>query len=1278
MHLNVIPVLIRRLNYFYVLLLVIFNTLLFSQNETNKWYFGLTAGLDFMTNPPTILTNGVLSTQEGCASVADAAGNVLFYTDGSTIKNSLNLLMTNGFGLTGGISSTQSAIIIKKPGSSTIYYVFTTGGTLAGSINYSTVDMTLSSGLGAVTVLNTQLGTGSTEKLTAVRHCNGTDVWILSHDKNTNNFKCFLVTSAGVSTTPVNTSIGTSHVGWSNWVGYLRPSPNGKKLAVCVDSTGFELYDFDASTGVISNSLTLAHVTRAYGVEFSPDGTKLYGTRGFMNSPLYQWDLCAGSPAAVIASQYTMACDPTTYRYTLQQASNGKIYVARYNQNTIGVIHNPNLAGAACNFIELGQSVSPGFSSLGLPNFMPSLFKPQPLPFVYTTNNALYGCQTASFTLPAVSTMSLVNCVSAGYSVTNVSWNFGDPSSGSANTSTLPNPTHAYSVLGTYTTQVILYYSCGGGSDTLNQQVIVNQPCFNVIANGITCSSPGSATVNALGGTGPYSYTWMPTSQTTSVATGLYPGTYSITVTDHSNNSSYTATTSIGPTTPYTGTVSSTPSVACNGALTGTASVSISGGSGSQSYVWNSSAGSQTTMAAGNLGADIYTLTVTDGLGHCSFIKTFTITQPPALTLVIAASSPSVCLGAGITFTASGSGGTPGYSYTWTAGPQTNTYNSNQSLAGNYTYTVTGKDLNNCIATQTTSVSFIANPAPGITPNYTALCAGAGLLMHGSGGTSYAWSGPNNFSSGLQNITLNNITLPAQGIYSLVVSAASCTAGLTQSITVFPLPAPTVSALPACELHPLQFTVNPGGGILYAWTGPLNFTSTVQNPAINSASVAHNGNYIVTVTDVNGCKASDSISIHVLPNPIVTANSATVCFGYPATLTASGAANYSWSGPSGFTSNAANALVPVAGNVLPQSYTVTGTSINGCADTTVAYLNTIELPTPVIYVTPRACVNSTVNLQGSGGAFYEWRGPYNFSASSQTVVFTAVNSAFAGIYTLTVRNAAGCYASKTVLLLLDEQPNGSLQNNQTRDCIPFCSDLSLKLNSASPLVSTSWQINNQTFNTPAFNYCFTSAGDYIIKGSFTNSLGCSNTNTFVVTANPLPKADFEFYPAKPVENFDRVEFINTSTGVNLNAWNWFFADNLKHKAYTENTSYLFDNAGTYPIAFLVQDGFGCTDTIVKTITVMNDFEVFVPDAFTPNQDGLNDVFQPKGRGIVKLNLLVYDRWGEKIFQTTDLNKGWDGTFKGEDCKTDIYAWKVEASGGNGKSKNLSGLVTLYR
>jgi len=259
---------------------------------------------------------------------------------------------------------------------------------------------------------------------------------------------------------------------------------------------------------------------------------------------------------------------------------------------------------------------------------------------------------------------------------------------------------------------------------------------FNTFS--ITCGSLGSATVNAAGGIGPYSYTWTPTTQTNSIATGLIPGIYTITVLDNGTGCVYTPTTSFSPLVPLTGTVSSTFSLICNGFTTGTANISLAGGSGSQTYSWTTFLGTQNTPTINSLPAGVHTVNVVDALTFCSLTKTFSILQPPALTLTIPASSPSVCMGGSINFTANTTGGIPGYNYTWTVGPNTSTYLVSPPASGNYTYNVSSRDANNCLITNSISVSFIPNPTLSVSD--VSICPLQNASLSITGANTYSWN----------------------------------------------------------------------------------------------------------------------------------------------------------------------------------------------------------------------------------------------------------------------------------------------------------------------------------------------------------------------------------------------------------------------------------------------------------------------------------------------------------------------------------------------------------
>lgn len=639
----------KVLKIYLLLFIFLWNQRIVAQNEATKWFFGQFAGLNFSTNPPSIIQTSTLSNIEGSSSIADANGNVLFYTNGTDVYTQQNITMANGSGLFGNFSSTQSALILKKPGSANLYYIFTSdysGG--ANGICYSIVDMSLAAGMGSVTIKNVQLYPTSTEKLTAAKHCNGTDFWIITHELNSNNFKNYLFSSAGVNTVAVVSSVGSVY---TTGAGYMKTSMNGGKIGSAMFlMNAFELYDFNQSTGIVSNPLTLTSGTNAmpYGCEFSPDGTKFYGTASnfnFSNCSLYQWNLCAGSSSAIVSSQFSIT-SPTANINGMQLAPNGKIYIARSGTQFLDVIHNPNALNASCNYQALAQSIAPNAANLGLPNIIASVVKAPML-----MSHGL-GCTTASFTPPAAANPTLVTCVSSGNPVTDISWVFGDPLSGAANTSTLINPVHTYSATGSYTTQLTINYaSCA--SEVIHQVISIIAPTVSILSPSASCSALSSATVMALGGTGQYTYLWVPSAQTSSIASNLSVGVYTVTIMD-SGNCSNTLTTSINP-IPILSQINTTATC-----FVGTAAIQILGGSGTYSYLW--SAGGITTASITGLLPGTYSVTVNDLLNQCTFSNTVQINTLPTPSISIAGKL-LICLGESTTLTVGGAD-----TYTWSSG----------------------------------------------------------------------------------------------------------------------------------------------------------------------------------------------------------------------------------------------------------------------------------------------------------------------------------------------------------------------------------------------------------------------------------------------------------------------------------------------------------------------------------------------------------------------------------------------------------------------------------
>jgi gliding motility-associated-like protein len=898
--------------------------------------------------------------------------------------------------------------------------------------------------------------------------------------------------------------------------------------------------------------------------------------------------------------------------------------------------------------------------------------------YTLTVTNA-NGCKNSITTnvvinpLPVIVTNSPTACLNTNI---NLSSNGGTGYTWSGPlgyTSLVQNPTMvATSTLMTGIYTVTVTSAAGCTASATSSVTVVNVPVAVLISNSPVCIG-NVLTFTASGGTinltGPNGFVSAATNPSITNITALANGTYSLLVTAGTCTASTTTAVVINA-LPIPLANSNSP-VCLNQPI-------IFTGLGGTTYTWtgpgsySSTAQNPTIASASATNAGTYTLTVTNANGCKNSITTNVVVN--ILPIITPLNNPTVCLNTSINLASNG-----GTGYSW-SGPLGYTSlvqnptiaNATALMAGQYTVVVTSAlgCTNSAIAT----VAVLPLPVPAITSNTP--CVGSSLNLTGNGGAAYSWSGPNGFSSSVQNPTITNVTLPANGNYTLIATVGTCTASTTKSITVNPLPIPVASNnAPICETKNLILSGNGGGS--YSWTGPLGFTSAAQNPTITGVISTYSGNYILTVIDANGCQASATTAVTVLANPTPLANGATVCFGQPANLTASGGGSYSWTGPNGFTSVLPNPTIPVVNNLTIGNYIVMVTAANTCTSITVANVAANPLPVPTATSTAKTCLNTQVNLQGSPGfLMYQWTGPNNFLSPNVSTTFTATSMSQSGIYVLSVTDNNNCTGSVSTLVVIDPPPTGVLSSDGKSSCVPFCANFSITPTS-SPIVSAIWNLNNQTFVSPTLNYCFTIGGSYPVRASITDANGCSNTVTFSIDAYSAPRADFEYSPIKPMEGIDNVIFTNTSTGTNT-AWNWYFTNNNGYTSNQQNTSYLFEVAGTYPIAMVVKNKWGCSDTVVKSITIIEDQELFVPNSFTPNGDGINDIFLPKGKGLNKYNLVVFDRWGQKLFETSDFTTGWDGLFKGQDCKEDVYVWKITASFPQGKVKEYTGHVTINR
>ncbi|RZJ66851.1 MAG: T9SS type B sorting domain-containing protein [Flavobacterium sp.] len=521
----------------FTLLLFFLSFFAFSQQEASVWYFGAFAGLKFNTDGSvTPLSNGQINTNEGCSTIADFNGNLLFYTDGRTVWDRNHIIMPNGdyfsgTGLYGDPSSTQSGIIVPKPGNPDVYYIFTVdephhlnattypnafpgpynpeGGVIPtaddgrnNGFNYTEVDLSLTGSNGSVGDISTtithlitydlnpsgeEIKFKCSEKITAVRNFVANEYWVITHflDK----FYAFRITASGVVSTPVVSQIGplipTS--GYRrNSIGYLKASPDGTKIAIAHEEAGtvaggtsfgtgmVRLYDFDLNTGIISSEVPVVSNVSPYGIEFSSDSKKLYATyRNQFDSSmaLAQYDL----EAADVAASQVKVFEDFVNLYALQLAPNGKIYCAIPNQTSLGVINNPEALGVACNYDPIGQTLSSGrFSTLGLPPFITSFFNA-----AFTMQYFCLGAQTA---FEITNTQNVVS----------VFWDFGD-----GFTSTDFNPMHTYASPGLY--NVTLTATTPTDVSSASREVMIYEvPVANAIPDRDVCSANATASVSLL------------------------------------------------------------------------------------------------------------------------------------------------------------------------------------------------------------------------------------------------------------------------------------------------------------------------------------------------------------------------------------------------------------------------------------------------------------------------------------------------------------------------------------------------------------------------------------------------------------------------------------------------------------------------------------------------------------------------------------------------------------------------------------------------------------
>jgi hypothetical protein len=487
-------------------------------------------------------------------------------------------------------------------------------------------------------------------------------------------------------------------------------------------------------------------------------------------------------------------------------------------------------------------------------------------------------------------------------------------------------------------------------------------------------------------------------------------------------------------------------------------------------------------LAVANSGT--YTVLITNSNACTSALTANVIVNPlPTVTAI----GTEICQGATGTLSASGA-----TTYSWTGvGFTTTGATATVSQAG--LYQVTGT-LNGCSAIATATV--IVNSSPVLTATGAAIClGGSGAISVLPTGLTYAWSGPNSFSSTQQTASITSAIASNQGTYTVkVTDLKGCTAIATAAVTVGSALTVTPSSnSPVCQGSRLELYINGGTGAKYLWTSPAGVTSTLQYPFTIGATAVDNGLWTVSVENADGCKGvgTTTVVVNPLPTNVTATASAPTCLGGNITLTSTPASakSYSWSGTSGFTSTVQNPTMTaptVAGNY---NFTVLVTNNEGCTAVATASTTIYATPTAIASSNSPVCVGQNIQLSAnSNGTSYSWRGPTAFTSSTQNPLLVKAKDSDSGVYSVTVTNTNGCTASATTRVIVNSQLNGG---NDLSICEPI-STAQLTLITGATWVSESTNpagvlINNTSGIVSGLN----SNGTYVFFVS--NTTGCKDT-----------------------------------------------------------------------------------------------------------------------------------------------------------------------------------------
>jgi len=1076
--------------------------------RANVWYFGNKAGINFnpiFNTPPgpaLALSNSIMDAPEGCATISDRNGNLIFYTDGDKVFDKTHTQIDSGIG--GDPLAAQSAIIVPVPGDETLYYIFTTqaiNGTSFYELKYSLFDLKLNSGNGGLVKKNILLFSKSTERITA------NPQWLIAHEYGNNTFRSYPISSSGIGE-PVYSEIGSVHSFNvpQQGEGYMKLGGNNI-LAVALSTPGtsnlVELFDLDNTTGRLSNyrKIDLKEPNgQVYGVEFSPGGNKLFAT-------------VKGSPSPSVLFEYFLdSLNQPYFKQRIQQngefgalqaGPDGQIYMAVNGSNNLGTIQAVEDTTQLSSFNLNGFNLAGGTNSrLGLPNF------------IQIQGNAFGG---PGFTYSGVCVGDSTRFVGTPTdAIDQFQWFFGDGGS-----STESSPVHLYAAAGTYTVSMRLFNRCKLDTTIIQKVTIFNPPPRPSVPGAIALCT-GAVTLDANNTNIPgLTYLWS-SGDTTKTVTFNQPSF--ITVTNTDVNGCFSTAQSI--------VADNRPQVDLGADLTiceDNATPTLNAQNPGNTFQWKINGVNASTIQTQAVdtslpGVFTYEVTVTDPITTCFITdqKVYTINVSPSFAL--SGTNPVGC-------------GTP-------TGSITLQLNASAPAGGPYTYFISGPGFNQQAVDQfaPSTIGPLGGKAAG---TYSAIVQDqiSGCTISNSVGLSDAvfTANASSLAPNCDPVTVNVVstavslpltytitnngtgvtTLPASsptasfnipqplnaGTYTFTLrDNAGCTFAINNFV-VAPLPPATITITPNLCTNPPTLVAS--GGSSYSWT--TNVAGSIVSGATTSTIQLLPGAGIVTFTVTasiaGSCPGTQSITVDV-PGTITPAFTQSDACANDVILTAAPSGNftYRWYKGGVFQPNLLGQQIQLGISENGSSYAVeVVNTLNGCTVRSASIPVAVTgIVTASVTSTPACDNNQPFTLTATTNAVgpaYAWF----FNGSPLTSATTATTSQInAGTYRVEVTKNT-CIAKAEIEVIKAPLPSGELLDrviicNDPDNIDPSTSSVDLD---PGPFEFYNWFKNQLTLNYTLRVLNADSEGLYEVD--ITNSFGCVSRDKTEVKNECIPK-----------------------------------------------------------------------------------------------------------------------------------------------------------------------------